>query len=148
MRKFSPWQAAASVAIAAAANIAWAADGGAATPSTEGSGQATPKMERDPAHTGPSPSDSTEANTSPGLRLDDRMNAPGQTRENPLARKRGRGADASSSAGGTDTDSANRATPATPSNPAAPPVLPIPATPSLPSPHDDPGNPVTPTSAR
>lgn len=148
MRKFSPWQVAASVAIAAAANVAWAADGGAGTPSTEGAAQATPKMEGDQANTGPSPSDSTEANPSPGLRLDDRMSAPGRTRGNPIARKRGDDAHGSDRSGGTDTDSANRATPAAPSNPAAPPVLPMPATPSSPSPHDDPGNPLTPTSAR
>lgn len=157
MRKSWAMAALSSVAFAAA-GVAWAADNGAGSPKTEGTGQQTEKMQGDDsgaAKKNGAPV-TPQSQGSKGLRLDEKIDRLPAKRGAPNGGAAGSGKDQDASrqdrdatqpgsGNEADTGEADRAPP---QNPASPPTTLFPANPKPPADPGKPGNPVTPTSAR
>ena len=142
MRKSWALRVLPSVAIAVA-GVAWAADNGAGSPKTEGTGQPTEKMQGD-----------TKAESSSGPRTDQGIDRLPAKREAPKgdASSPGEGGSQGSATeregnGADETDNGSSDMTAPP-NPASPPTTLFPANPKPPADPGKPGNPVTPTLLR
>ena len=155
MRKSWALRALSSVAIAAV-GVAWAADNGAGSPKTEGTGQPTEKRQGNengstqengaPVTAQPPAGGAANTQSPNGLQLDrkiDRLPAKRSGKDEDSAQQNG--APREDESGATDNGSSDKTAP---ENPANPPTTLFPANPKPPADPGKPGNPVTPTLLR